>query len=297
MARRLLGTLAAVGALVVIGVGPASAITGGQADGSNHPYVGVMIAYNSDDNPLWACSGTLMSPTVFLTAGHCIVSTDGVQADHVGIWFDSGQISENPAYYENHSCSDGAGGVLSGFPCSGTPVTATSSHLYTLSGSGAFVTHDLGVVQLASGDAITGLDEYGVLPSADQLDSLKTQRGRQDETFTTVGYGMQQSFSGAAAGTKDVAIPERLSTTTHLVQIDGGGAGDFGVILSDNASTGGMCFGDSGGPNLIVGSNVVAAVSSAVTDNRCTGTSLAFRLDRETVIDWLARFGVKPPSS
>ena len=43
----------------------AGAITNGVPDGNAHPYVGVA---SSGD---WFCSGTLLSPTVFLTAGHC----------------------------------------------------------------------------------------------------------------------------------------------------------------------------------------------------------------------------------
>lgn len=289
--KRLLGALAAVVALLAIGAGSANAITGGRPDGDAHPYVGVMITYDQGGHPLWACSGTLMSSTVFLTAGHCILSTDGVRADHVGIWFDSGPITVDEAY-ENHSCT----ADVKGFPCSGAD--ATSSDLVTLSGYSpdAFVTHDLGVVEL---EQEVDLPEYGALPDANTLDALKTQRGRQDETFATVGYGMQESFSGTAAG-KSRAIPERLSTTTHLVQIDGGGAGDFGVVLSDNASTGGMCYGDSGGPSFLDDPSqrdVVVAVSSGLTNDRCEGTSLSFRLDRRPVIDWLAGLGVEPPPS
>ena len=63
--------LAALAIAVAIGVGPASAITDGVPDGNGHPYVGLMVAQDSHGNPLWRCSGTLLSPTVYLTAGHC----------------------------------------------------------------------------------------------------------------------------------------------------------------------------------------------------------------------------------
>src|SRR5688500_19338194 len=64
-------------------IGAASAVTDGELDGNRHPYVGVMVAYDEDGNPLWRCSGTLIAPELFLTAGHCTEDP----ADHVEIWF------------------------------------------------------------------------------------------------------------------------------------------------------------------------------------------------------------------
>ena len=63
----LVGVLALLMALAL----PASAITNGGPDGDDHPYVGLMVADDVDGNPLWRCSGTLISPTLYLTAGHC----------------------------------------------------------------------------------------------------------------------------------------------------------------------------------------------------------------------------------
>ena len=64
---------------------PASAVTDGVPDTDNdYPFVGLMVAQDEDGNPLWRCSGTLFSPTLFLTAGHCTFG-----ADHVEIWFDA----------------------------------------------------------------------------------------------------------------------------------------------------------------------------------------------------------------
>lgn len=68
----------------LLAVVPASAVTDGELDGDGHPFVGLMVAQDSDGNPLWRCSGTLMSPTLFLTAGHCTEAP----AVHAEIWFD-----------------------------------------------------------------------------------------------------------------------------------------------------------------------------------------------------------------
>ncbi|HJS20938.1 MAG TPA: trypsin-like serine protease, partial [Anaerolineales bacterium] len=71
--------------LVFSMIGVVGAVTDGEPDGEGHPYVGLMVAQDADGNPLWRCSGTLLSPTLFLTAGHCTEAP----AAHVEIWFDS----------------------------------------------------------------------------------------------------------------------------------------------------------------------------------------------------------------
>jgi Trypsin len=51
---------------------PAGAITYGAPDGNGHPEVGALLAPQAYSDGTWeTCSGTLISPTVFLTAAHC----------------------------------------------------------------------------------------------------------------------------------------------------------------------------------------------------------------------------------
>ena len=71
---------------------PPSAITDGELDGNGHPSVGLMVAQTASGTPLWRCSGTLISATIFLTAGHCTEPP----AAHVEIWFDDGRRVRDP---------------------------------------------------------------------------------------------------------------------------------------------------------------------------------------------------------
>src|SRR5215218_1124848 len=90
--KTLMATIVAI-AMLVIAVSPVAAVTDGELDGNGHPYVGLMVAQDAKGNPLWRCSGTLLSATVFLTAGHCTEAP----AAHVEIWFQSDVDAGAPA--------------------------------------------------------------------------------------------------------------------------------------------------------------------------------------------------------
>lgn len=261
--RRTILSLAAAIMLSIAWAAPATAITDGALDGSGHPYVGLMVAQKADGTPLWRCSGTLLSSTVFVTAGHCTETP----AAHVEIWFQPDVQSGVPANgYPDHG------------QVGGTPYT------YPGYDPNAFFYRDLGIVVLGKPMVMS---TYGALPAKDQLDALKTQRGRQDVTFTAVGYGLQKSFPDAASW-KDAASKVRMVAHPKLNQINVPGfTGDFSLLLSNNASTGGTCFGDSGGPNFIGNTNVLAGVTSFGMNGTCGGTGGVFRLDRSWSLDFI----------
>jgi secreted trypsin-like serine protease len=75
-----------------------------------------------------------------------------------------------------------------------------------------------------------------------------------------------------------------------LDQINTGFVGDFSLLLSNNAATGGTCFGDSGGPNFLGSSSVIAGVTSFGLNGTCGGTGGVFRLDRQNVLDFITNF-------
>lgn len=247
--------------LVLAAAGSAFAITDGELDGNGHPYVGLMVADDANGNPLWRCSGTLLSPTLFLTAGHCTEAP----AARATIWFEADVESGIPG---------------NGYPSGGDTSVDGTAYVHPQYDPNAFFLYDLGVVIL---DEPVYMDEYGVLPELDQLDALKTQRGKKNTTFTAVGYGLQQI--------NPVFIQSdrvRMVATPHLIQINVPGfTGDFSLLLSNNHSTGGTCFGDSGGPNFLGDTNVVAGVTSFGINGNCAGTGGVYRVDRADDLNWL----------
>jgi len=77
-----------------------------------------------------------------------------------------------------------------------------------------------------------------------------------------------------------------------LNQINSALTGDYSLLLSNNHSTGGTCFGDSGGPNFIGKTNVVAGVTSFGMNGNCAGTGGVYRVDRSDDLGWLyTKFG------
>ena len=258
----MLNRFALIAALLVgvaLGAGPAIAVTDGELDGNGHPYVGLMVAQDANGRPLWRCSGTLLSSRLFVTAGHCTEAP----AAHVEIWF--------------------AADVESGIPANGYPYKGDvggTPYTHPDYDPNRFYVRDLGVVVL---DKAYKAGRYGALPKLDQLDALKPSAST---IFTAVGYGLQESFPDAASFQENNRRV-RMVAYPHLVQINTGFTGDFSILLSNNANTGGTCFGDSGGPNFVGRSNVIGGVTSYGINGNCAGTGGVFRLDRSWSLDWI----------
>jgi hypothetical protein len=255
---------------------PAAAITNGQPDGDDHPYVGLLV-FDTETGPAWRCSGALIAPTVVLTAGHC---TDGASAAR--IWFDA---TSHPGYPYG-----GSGAV------EGTPVTNPEYLVGNPYGGGnglpAFSYRDVGVVVLDGPVTDVG---YAALPTAGLVDTLKS-KGKTNIDF--VGYGVQ--FQAQVPG-KLVPQPppyyrwtgprERMYAPSELVSGKFVHSAEYmKLALNPGGDSGGTCFGDSGGPDLKGDTNIVLGVNSYVTNINCSGVGYSARVDVPEVLEWISSY-------
>src|SRR2546426_6394071 len=243
--------------------GRPSFITNGTLDGNAHPAV-VLIIMDIAGKPAFRCSGTLIAPKVVLTAGHC--------AGEPGEFSGMRVFTESDVENGNNN-----------YPFAGpNTVEAVKWQAHPLFTERAFFLHDVGVIVLSKAVRLAA-DQYGQLPTQDQLDVLKPSSAT---VFTAVGYGLQRINPVVSEAEK-----VRMFAEPHLIQINTPGfTGDFSLLLSNNASTGGTCFGDSGGPNYLGSSSVMAAVTSFGLNGTCGGTGGVFRLDRKNVLDFVEQF-------
>lgn len=255
MHGKLVRSVLAAVAVLMVAFSPAAAVTDGEYAGpDDYPYVALMVAFSGGE-PLWRCSGTFVSPQLYVTAGHCTYG-----ADHVEIWL-SNDVRDDARYpFEGD--------------VGGTPYTHESYD------PNAFALYDLGVVVLDRGQKVK-LNRYGELPALDAVDAYS-----QGDPFTAVGYGLQESFPDAAAW-KNVAERHRMIAYPRLIQINQGIVGSESLLLSNNANTGGTCFGDSGGPNFIGDTRTIAGVTSFGMNGTCAGTGGVYRIDRADDLNWL----------
>jgi len=276
MRRTVLLTFVAVFALILVRT---QAVTDGKVDGNAHPAV-VLLLMEVGGQPAFRCSGTLLSPTVLLTAGHCTNAFPDAPYTGMRVFTESNV--------------EAGIGKSNNYPFAGpNAVEAVSWAAHPLYQTAPFFVHDVGVVILSAPINLPA-SAYGKLPSVDQFDSFKTRRGQQDVTFTAVGYGLQESFPDPALF-KATNTRTRFSATPRLIQVNVPGfTGPFSMLLSNNHNTGGTCFGDSGGPNFL-GSDasetrIVAGVTSFGKNGNCAGTGGVFRMDRQDVLDFVQSY-------
>lgn len=235
-------------------------VTNGEPDGSRHPYVGVMIQPIPDLPGFFTvCSGSALSPTKFLTAAHCADPSRPVFVSYK---------SEPPFNFRKHFTS----GTFHAHPlwCIGCGPGLPGSD-----------THDVAVVTL---DKRVNPGAFATLPAAGLVDTLP--RG----TFVDlVGYGVQGFIRGGGPS-QEIFLFTRFFAPSQLIQSNNFTSTEF-IKLTANPSqgTGGVCFGDSGGPDVLSGTNIVLAVNSYVTNGNCAGVTYSNRVDLPDVLSFIKK--------
>jgi secreted trypsin-like serine protease len=244
----------AVGLLLAV---PAGAIVYGAPDGEAHPNVGSLLAPEAYSDGTWTtCSGTLISPTVFLTAAHC-----DQDVDRVAVTFDSDYDAATGTEYWGTWHADPA---------------------YTQKQSDP---HDIAVVVL---DAPVIEIEPADLPAAGSLGGLK--RGTK---FTSVGYGAQSVTMGPG-GTNFFYEDVRFAGVGSLNAVNKSwlrismnpARGDAGTCYGDS---GGPNFLGAGNRET----NIVAA-TTITGDAVCRATNVVYRLDTRSARSFLGDYVTLP---
>ncbi len=251
--RPLLGAAAAVAALVVT-ASAAQAVTHGTPDGDAHPAVGGLVADQAFSDGTWTyCSGSLIAPQVFLTAAHCGEGGD----DRMRVTFSS-------AYHD------------------GDPVYDGTFHADPRYGGAASDPHDIAVVVLDR--PVPGVTPVR-LPAAGSLSGLA-----HGAPVTAVGYGAYQVTSGKGGGHQYLYDDVRQAGTGSLDSVT-----TSWLRISENPATGdaGGCFGDSGGPNFLAGTDIEAA-TTITGDSVCRSTNTAYRLDTDSARAFLGGYVTLP---
>lgn len=267
-ALALLAALAACGENASSPAAPdaPSRIVGGAPTGGAYGSVGALL-YDFDGNGKidgmeQTCTGTLVSPTVFLTAAHCVVGYPAGSRFYVSF----------------------APELL---PAPRNLLAARSFHYDPAYGHDEGDPHDVAVVILAerSTRGITPLR----LPPAGHLDSLAAKNGLAGLTFVNVGYGVSASRTGVPSfgydGVRRVSTSEFMSLQAAWLNLH---------MNTSATGEGGDCYGDSGGPKFLRGQEDVVLGVVSTGDYPCRSASRSYRVDTPSARTFLGQFMALP---
>jgi len=243
-------------------VTPAMAITFGELDDSQHPNVGaLLVAWPYPDGDIdIVCSGTLVSPMVFLTAAHCVnwMPSAGIPPEAVYVTFDPVYEIGNSTIY---------------------PGTYQVNPDY---GHDSADLHDVAVVVLD--EPITDI-EPARLPPAGLLDGLKENGELKGQPFVTVGYGTVRDDKTGGFHPNYWEGARRFATGTYNALTKSW----LKISMNPATGDGGTCYGDSGGPHFLGDSDMVVSIT-VTGDSPCRATDVTYRMDTESARSFLDQF-------
>ncbi len=267
----LMGALALIAALSAAGA--VYAITFGENDNGRHPFVGSMVV-EFQGQKFQACSGTLISPTVFLTAGHCLFGNEELGITEVWVTFDDVIDADADGTVDaGVTLGTGRGHIN---PDWGFPGV----------GGNAADPHDLAVFVL---DSPVAMAAYGQLPAAGFVDRLDKRTAR----FTTVGYGTVRDDKTKGPHSLGLGTRRKLATQDLLSVQDAWAS----FSMNPSSGSGGTCFGDSGGPHFLGAGASETRIVLAVTvtgDRFCRATDKTYRVDTPQARSFLDDFVAVP---
>jgi len=271
-------TVAAIAALALVAAcgeaptgTPAAApgplfITNGTPTGSAYGNVGALL-FDFDENGTIDgndvdCTGSLISPTVFLTAGHCVD------------FFPS-----NAQLYVSFAPDLFARRI--------PVIAARGFRLDPQYGHDQGDLHDLAVVFLPE-NATRGMTPLQ-LPPAGYLDALSAKGELSGQLFVNVGYGYSAARTGWPAFGYDAVRKTSKSEYMGLTQAW------LGLLMNTSATgEGGDCYGDSGGPKFIDGNPNMVVATVTTGDYPCRATSWDYRLDTPAARGFLGKYVALP---
>jgi hypothetical protein len=282
MRRTLLLLSTTVLALLLAG-GVGRAIINGEPDRGPkaHPYVGAYVA-KFEGELLPVCSGTLISPRVFLTAGHCMeIEIEKDRPAYVS--FDptykpgSSQLIKGTPYLHPKYCIANPEDKVDCAPQVPTEAYIARERRY-----------DVGVVVL---EEPVRMATYGALPEAGLVDTLK-----EGQRLTTVGYGATKyEIDGEPPPRPQLVYPDdRYRATVRLLNTKDPAVGKMFVkttgvsLIKGKGETG--CYGDSGGPLFVGNQQTIVGVFSLLVSNVCRGPGHYQRVDLPRVLKWVRSF-------
>src|SRR5215469_1691258 len=244
-------------------------VTNSSPDNNRHPNVGTIVAeYKTPGVKSSACSGTLISATVFLTAGHCVAILQSLGITQVWVTFDPIFASDTPNLY---------------------PGTMQLNPLYP--GRGASDPEDLGVIVLDA--PIVGITP-AALPSLGLLDRMLADGSLTNTLFTIVGYGATDTVFGGGRpdpsigeGTRRYATEGFLALNPDLLRLNQNTVFGFG----------GSNHGDSGSPNFLGAGSSETSILAAITiagDTWGIELNVAYRLDTPEARAFLGQYVILP---